>query len=78
MTAFVVMHDTTMDALCRSRPATLAELRAVPGIGERKLEIYGRDLLQVIARYRAVGKAKLKPPVISEAQNPNGTSRARS
>jgi ATP-dependent DNA helicase RecQ len=49
--AFIVMHDTTLEALCRACPATLAELRAVPGIGERKLETYGRALLQEIARY---------------------------
>jgi ATP-dependent DNA helicase RecQ len=49
--AFIVMHDTTLEALCRACPATLAELRAVPGIGERKLETYGRALLQAIARY---------------------------
>lgn len=50
--AFVVMHDTTLDALCRARPATLTELRAVPGFGERKLEKYGRDLLKAIEFYR--------------------------
>ena len=52
--AFIVMHDTTLDALCRACPATLAQLSAVAGIGERKLETYGRDLLQVISRYRTV------------------------
>lgn len=50
--AFIVMHDTTLDALCRTLPATLTELRAVPGLGDRKLEKYGRDLLQAIALYR--------------------------
>jgi ATP-dependent DNA helicase RecQ len=50
--AFVVMHDNTLEALCRARPTTLGELRAVPGIGERKLEKYGRGLLQAIALYR--------------------------
>ncbi len=62
--AFVVMHDTTLEALCRARPATLAELRAVPGIGERKLETYGHALLEVIARYRPAG-ATVEPAVIS-------------
>jgi ATP-dependent DNA helicase RecQ len=66
--AFIVLHDTTLDALCRARPATFAELRAVPGIGERKLETYGRGLLQVIACYRAGARATLKPAVISPAE----------
>ncbi len=63
--AFVVMHDTTLEALCRSRPATLNELRAVPGIGERKLETYGRALLEVIARDRAEGRAPEQLAAIS-------------
>jgi ATP-dependent DNA helicase RecQ len=66
--AFVVMHDTTLEALCRARPATLGELRAVPGIGEKKLETYGRELLQVIARHRAESK------VVSHAGRPRGIS----
>lgn len=59
--AFVVMHDTTLEALCRARPATLLELRAIPGIGERKLETYGRALLQVIAPFRAGPRPNAQP-----------------
>jgi ATP-dependent DNA helicase RecQ len=63
--AFVVMHDTTLEELCRRCPATSAELRAVPGIGERKLETYGRDLLQAIARFQGGARATAKPAPIS-------------
>jgi ATP-dependent DNA helicase RecQ len=64
MPAFIVMHDTTLEAICRACPGTVAELHAVPGIGERKLETYGRGLLQVIARYRARARATSKPAAI--------------
>lgn len=61
--AFVVMHDTTLEAICRVQPTTLAELRSVPGIGERKLETYGRGLLEVIAPYRTLARATPAPVV---------------
>jgi ATP-dependent DNA helicase RecQ len=50
--AFIVMHDTTLDALCVKQPRTLAELRGIPGIGERKIELYGQEILDALARFR--------------------------
>jgi ATP-dependent DNA helicase RecQ len=50
--AFIVMHDTTLDALCVKQPRTLAQLRGIPGIGERKIELYGQEILEVLARFR--------------------------
>jgi len=50
--AFIVMHDTTLDALCVKQPRTLAQLRGIPGIGERKIELYGSEILDVLARFR--------------------------
>jgi len=46
--AFVVMHDTTLEEICRTRPRTLAELHEVHGIGERKLEMYGNQILDTL------------------------------
>jgi ATP-dependent DNA helicase RecQ len=50
--AFVVMHDTTLDELCRLRPASPAALLEVSGIGERKLEMYGRQILEALDKFR--------------------------
>jgi ATP-dependent DNA helicase RecQ len=55
--AFIVMHDTTLDALCLRRPRTLAELRGVSGIGEKKLEMYGREILEALERFRKGARA---------------------
>jgi ATP-dependent DNA helicase RecQ len=63
--AFVVMHDTTLEAVCRQCPSTSAELRSVPGIGERKLETYGRSLLQMIARFKSGARAAARPAILS-------------
>lgn len=46
--AFMVFHDTTLDDLCRRRPANRAELLHVSGIGERKAEIFGDELLAAL------------------------------
>ncbi|MEP6608890.1 MAG: DNA helicase RecQ [Burkholderiaceae bacterium] len=43
--AFVVFHDETLRAIARLRPATLDQLRAISGVGEKKLASYGKDLL---------------------------------
>jgi ATP-dependent DNA helicase RecQ len=47
--AYVILHDTTLDALCRYRPKTLAKLLEIPGIGERKAERFGAEILERIA-----------------------------
>jgi ATP-dependent DNA helicase RecQ len=46
--AFVILHDSTIDALCRERPRDLAQLLEVPGIGERKAERFGARILELI------------------------------
>jgi ATP-dependent DNA helicase RecQ len=46
--AFVILHDSTLEHLCVRKPATLPQLRAVPGIGETKLERYGKEILDLL------------------------------
>src|SRR5450432_2161087 len=46
--AYVVLHDSTIDGIAASRPATLEQLRGIPGIGDKKLEHYGGDLLALV------------------------------
>jgi ATP-dependent DNA helicase RecQ len=62
--AYVVMHDTSLEELCRLRPKSLAELRAVTGFGERKVQYYGEQILEALADYdrgaRAAGAAEKK------------------
>ncbi|HTG29325.1 MAG TPA: ATP-dependent DNA helicase RecQ [Methylomirabilota bacterium] len=51
MPAFIVMHDTTLDELCKVRPSTLAELRGVSGLGDRKVEKYGTQILETLKNF---------------------------
>ena len=46
--AYVILHDSTLDALCRLRPASIGELLETPGIGERKAEQFGDTILAVV------------------------------
>jgi len=46
---YVIFHDTTLRELAARRPGTLAELLDIPGIGERKAEVYGTAILAVLA-----------------------------
>jgi ATP-dependent DNA helicase RecQ len=47
---YVIFHDATLAEMVRRRPATLAELGALSGIGERKLAAFGEQFLAAILR----------------------------
>jgi ATP-dependent DNA helicase RecQ len=51
--AYVVLHDTTIDGIAAARPTTLGQLRGIPGIGDKKLEHYGDELLALVAAAKA-------------------------
>jgi ATP-dependent DNA helicase RecQ len=61
--AFVVLHDTSLEALCRARPKSIAELRGVTGFGERKTERYGAQVLAALECFRNGARAENKPPM---------------
>ena len=46
--AYVVLHDTTIEGIATSRPRTSAQLRGIPGIGDKKLEHYGDELIALV------------------------------
>ena len=45
--AYVVFHDSTLEAIAATRPRTLDDLRGLSGIGAKKLERYGEALLTI-------------------------------
>jgi ATP-dependent DNA helicase RecQ len=55
--AFVVMHDSSLEDLCRKRPRSLAELRQVSGFGERKTAVYGGEILAALERFAKGARA---------------------
>src|SRR5690242_19467891 len=50
--AFVVLHDAALEAFCLAKPATLNALRNVSGFGDKKVDRYGRELLELLERFR--------------------------
>ena len=46
--AYVIFHDATLAAIAKRAPKTLADLQGTSGIGAKKLEAYGQDVLRQI------------------------------
>jgi ATP-dependent DNA helicase RecQ len=46
--AYVVFHDATLAAIASARPASLADLLRVSGVGESKLRKYGDEILELL------------------------------
>ncbi len=47
--AYVIFHDATLREIAATRPASLADLGRVSGIGETKLARYGQQVLDALA-----------------------------
>ena len=45
---YVVFHDRTLQEIATARPASLAELAGIGGVGQAKLDRYGAAVLEVI------------------------------
>jgi ATP-dependent DNA helicase RecQ len=53
--AYVILHDSTLEEICRRQPSSLNELLEISGIGIRQAELYGRDILASLEAYSAGG-----------------------
>jgi len=63
--AFVVLHDSALEDLCLVEPSNLQELRRVSGFGDKKVQMYGKQILEAIHNFRQGQRAdsdwKAKP-----------------
>jgi ATP-dependent DNA helicase RecQ len=46
--AYVIFHDSTLRVIATTRPDSLEELAAAPGVGQAKLAAYGETVLQLV------------------------------
>ena len=53
MPAYVILHDSTLEEICRRRPSSITELLEIHGIGIRKAELYGSEILSALGAYSA-------------------------
>ncbi len=49
--AYVIFHDATLAAIAERAPATLEDLQGISGIGTKKLEAYGSEVLRVCSAF---------------------------
>ena len=61
VSAFVVLHDSTLEEICRRKPKAVWELLQITGIGERKADVYGQKLLDALSRFRNGARAAAQP-----------------
>jgi ATP-dependent DNA helicase RecQ len=47
--AYIIFGDATLRGIALSRPDSRAELAGISGVGEKKLDAYGEQLLEVVA-----------------------------
>ena len=46
--AYIVFHDATLAEMAQLAPESLAALAQISGVGSKKLEAYGKDILRVV------------------------------
>jgi len=49
--AYVIFHDATLAAIAQAAPHDLEALQGIAGIGVKKLEAYGQEVLRVVATH---------------------------
>lgn len=59
--AFVVLHDTTLEEVCRVMPSSIEQLRTISGIGERKADMFGQGILAALRRFKEGARASATP-----------------
>jgi ATP-dependent DNA helicase RecQ len=70
VSAFVVLHDSALVDLCLAKPSSLQELRRISGFGDKRVEMYGKEILDALRRFRQGERAtnESKPKVSSPAK----------
>ena len=46
--AYVIFHDATLAAIAQMAPRTLDDLQGISGMGAKKLQAYGEEVLRVV------------------------------
>jgi ATP-dependent DNA helicase RecQ len=65
--AYIILHDSTLEELCRRRPRSFADLKQVPGIGEKKADVYGAEILQALRNF---GEGARAAPTLAKEPAP--------
>lgn len=74
---FKIMSNVALIRIARTQPRTLAELAALPGIGEWFIRRHGREALRAVERGQARPQTRLPRPRRGEPPLPDNASRER-
>jgi ATP-dependent DNA helicase RecQ len=66
--AFLIMHDTSLEELCRRQPVSLSQLRRVPGFGDCKTELYGPAILDALSRFKNGARANAVSSTVAPSE----------
>jgi hypothetical protein len=53
--AYIIAHNTVLEALSARPPESLQALRGIKGMGPAKIEKYGEDILSVVSTHKSAG-----------------------
>ncbi|MGW4245377.1 DNA helicase RecQ [Nocardia sp. NPDC004722] len=76
--AYVVFHDATLREIATRKPATLADLAGISGIGENKRAKYGEGVLEVIAADGGSAETSTPAPSVAPPRAANPAPRGGS
>ncbi len=48
---YVILHDRSLHDICSQRPRQVQDLQSISGIGAKKLELYGTDILRIVGEF---------------------------
>jgi RecQ family ATP-dependent DNA helicase len=71
--AYIIFSDATMRDIARAMPLSLAEMRLVKGVGDRKLKDFGQRFVQEVRAYcqeRGIAPASRQPALAKTAGGP--------
>ena len=64
--AFVVMHDSSLDEVCRKQPGSIPELLGISGFGEYKAALYGPRIFEALEQFRNGARAAPMPEATTQ------------
>ena len=73
--AYVVMHDSSLEDLCRVRPKSLAQLRGVSGFGDLKTADFGPSILEAFEEYNRGSRPKQQVAMPESLNKPSQETR---
>lgn len=51
MPAYIIAHNTVLEAIAQRKPQNLVELRRIKGMGDAKVATYGEEIIQIVAKH---------------------------